>query len=294
MPAMAQDRDVEGAADPLSSYIERRKGRVRIVVRRDRRDLPERLGLWTSHRHESWTGVAGEFPGGRGRTVRIRIPGLPSLVAKPLLRGGLAGKVNRVFHYSRRRLRDEARLSGHLERRGVPVAPYVLGRAEGRFPFLKRLHVIFEEVLDAKSLHALLLEGEDAGSRLERAFAASGRSVRALHDAGVCHHDLNLGNLLIRESDSGTEAVLIDLDRSIIRDPLSLNERAANLARLYRHLVKRGFHRAANLNPDRLWKALLEAYGDDDIPPTRLAEAVRKRYRSNIFWHRMAWVFGRN
>jgi hypothetical protein len=65
--------------------------------------------------------------------------------------------------------------------------------------------------------------------------------VRHMHDAGLEHRDLNLGNLLVRPGTdgAGTEPFVIDLDRARLHSgPLPFRLRQGALRRLERSCVK--------------------------------------------------------
>ena len=56
--------------------------------------------------------------------------------------------------------------------------------------------------------------------------------VRRMHDAGIEHPDLNLGNLLLRGGPAGPESFVVDLDRVRLHDgPLAFARRQTALRR---------------------------------------------------------------
>jgi hypothetical protein len=64
--------------------------------------------------------------------------------------------------------------------------------------------------------------------------------VRRMHDAGVEHRDLNLGNLLLRSGPGGEpQPFVLDLDKARLHaEPLGRRARQRALRRLERSLVK--------------------------------------------------------
>ena len=69
--------------------------------------------------------------------------------------------------------------------------------------------------------------------------AAVMQAVRRMHDLGLEHRDLNLGNLLIRLGEGGCEVFVIDLDRAKLHPgALSFHLRQRSLRRLERSYVK--------------------------------------------------------
>jgi len=59
-------------------------------------------------------------------------------------------------------------------------------------------------------------------------------AIADMHDAGLCHHDLGNQNILLRrlDADRWGDVRFIDLNRSVLRDTLSLAERARDISRI--------------------------------------------------------------
>lgn len=74
-------------------------------------------------------------------------------------------------------------------------------------------------VRDSADLAEAVL-GDDRSDEPERllAWRSAGELLRAAFAAGVEHADLNLRNILIARTTSGTQALLLDLDRAVVRD----------------------------------------------------------------------------
>ena len=113
--------------------------------------------------------------------------------------------------------------------------------------------------------------------------------VRRMHDAGLHHRDLNLGNLLLRRSASGEwEAFVVDLDRAALRPgSLPFGARLRALRRLERSYVKH-FGRQGPLGADggRVWYGL---YAGDDETLARRLEACRRVGKVWLAIHRLGW-----
>ena len=72
------------------------------------------------------------------------------------------------------------------------------------------------------------------------------QSLRSLHDAGLRHPDLNLGNLLVVSGVEGYRVIFVDLDRARLqKSALSDAARRRGLRRLRRS--------AAKLDPQGRW-----------------------------------------
>jgi tRNA A-37 threonylcarbamoyl transferase component Bud32 len=78
-----------------------------------------------------------------------------------------------------------------------------------------------------------------------------GRSIRACHDVGGWHADLNAWNLLIPESRPSLPVILIDWDRGrLVTDGMTRRQIETNLARLHRSLRKLDLRAALDAWPE--------------------------------------------
>ena len=119
--------------------------------------------------------------------------------------------------------------------------------------------------------------------------AAAAVLLRQMHDAGLYHADLNAKNILL--APDGT-AMILDLDRAELLDRLSLRDRAANLARLYRSLHKLGL--APEPASDADWAEFYRVYAGDDARLRAHTNAVMTRCHRELRRHRLWWrLFGR-
>lgn len=99
-------------------------------------------------------------------------------------------------------------------------------------------YLITAEWPDAEPLDRSLLRQAEAwarsyASQVRRRFARRlGHFIARLHEAGLRHHDLHAGNLMVRETDAGDdwELTLIDLYAVRLGPPLGLDESLKNLA----------------------------------------------------------------
>ncbi len=105
----------------------------------------------------------------------------------------------------------------------------------------------------------------------QRLAAALAHLLARMHDAGIAHHDLHPGNLLLRlDASDGVELFLIDLHAVRIGPPLSWRARRANLILLNRWFALR------SLRTDRLrfWRAY------SDIRARSVSEGASLAYAS--------------
>ena len=110
--------------------------------------------------------------------------------------------------------------------------------------------------------------------------------VRRIHDAGLDHRDLNLGNLLIRGGGRNAEVFVVDLDGARLHDaPLDYRPRQRALRRLERSYVK--VCRAAPDDESR--REIYEHYAGED---TELAARLERGFPAGRFWirlHALGW-----
>jgi tRNA A-37 threonylcarbamoyl transferase component Bud32 len=164
----------------------------------------------------------------------------------------------------------------------------VFGRAERICGPFYRLHLATARIDGARSLLEYLRTVGGASEETVSVLKAAGECVRALHDAGILHADLNLNNLLVVAGNEGATADVrvIDLDGSCYGPSLNQKGRAANLARLLRHAVKNNLHGETDL--DGLGRWFMEGYcrGGDPVP---LRKRVLRAYRRTLPLHRISW-----
>jgi tRNA A-37 threonylcarbamoyl transferase component Bud32 len=110
--------------------------------------------------------------------------------------------------------------------------------------------------------------------------------VRRMHDAGVDHRDLNLGNLLLREQDGEEAAFVVDLDRARLHvASIGFAARQRALRRLERSYVKVCCGRAQESVRERLYASYA---GANEALAARL-ERGRATGRLLIRLHALGW-----
>ncbi|WP_298015021.1 3-deoxy-D-manno-octulosonic acid kinase [uncultured Castellaniella sp.] len=160
-------------------------------------------------------------------------------------RGGLRARLGRHAYCwlgeSRVRAWAEVRALAHLRSAGLRV-PEPLAAAYWRDGLSYRNAILVARIPGARSL----------AGQLDRADPeAVARAIRAMHEAGVRHADLNAYNILFDDRD---RVWLIDFDRARL-GVVSPGQRRKNLLRLRRSLVKVAGARGA-----QWWDALNGAY----------------------------------
>jgi len=212
--------------------------------------------FWREH-----DAVTGEAPG-RGASLFLDVCRLPAELQpdnttatparrwalRPYRRGGLIAKLaSQRYLYTgleRTRAFAELRLTERLYRQGLPV-PEPVGACVWRHGLTYEAALITVLIPGARAfaddLIALeaqhLPDGAELPEALLRLFDATGHAIRAVHDAGLEHVDLNARNLLIDESE---RVYVIDLDRCQLHAeaPTDARWRESNLSRLGRSLAR--------------------------------------------------------
>lgn len=212
--------------------------------------------FWRKH-----AAVTGEAPG-RGASLFLDICRLPTelrtapaLVSagqqwalRPYRRGGLVAKIaSRRYFYTgleRTRAFAELRLTERLYRQGLPV-PEPVGACVWRHGLTYEAALITVLIPGAHAfaddLIALQAQPPSGDEPLPDALLTlldtTGSAIRAVHDAGLEHVDLNARNLLVDESG---RVYVIDLDRCQLHAEAAQDARwrEDNLSRLGRSLAR--------------------------------------------------------
>jgi tRNA A-37 threonylcarbamoyl transferase component Bud32 len=190
----------------------------------------DRLETWRRHLDR------GEVRSGRGSTARVSLESGAQLRIKQLRRGGLLEALWRDRFAGSGRLIDNLRVPLIARSRGISTPePVALMLAQGP-PGLFRGWIAFEELVGAINLTAAITAGPTPTPEERQAVMSL---VRRMHDSGVEHRDLNLGNLMMRRTDRPTQVFVIDLDRArVSATPLAFAKRQQALRRLERSFVK--------------------------------------------------------
>lgn len=208
---------------------------------------------------------------GRGGMTRHEAGGLRILV-KSHRRGGLLRGLLPDAFLSASRARREARALEILSRLGLSPRCLAL---EIRGLVLKRMRIAVEEIEGA----ADLLAAEIPPSEQAAMAATAGRAVRAMHDAGVAHADLNASNILVRREGSAWRAWIVDLDGArIAPGGVPGERRIAEVLRLCRSIDKWTRTASASAAARRrfLFAALPADAAREAFSRARRAQALRR------------------
>ena len=227
--------------------------------------------------------------GGRGPLHRFRL-GDVEVIAKRAVHGGALAGLLRGLYLGTGRLTDQIRLADRLERAGVATPGIVaVGWRRVLGPVME--HAVVTRFIP-RSQNLYEAAAEDAPWRRRRAtLSRSAEVVRAMHDAGFVHADLNVTNLLLGEGPEGDRVYVVDLDRGRFRRHVGESTRFGNLARLLRSYEKWIAGRF-RLSP-REEMRFLRSYCRSDSAELRSFQTRLQRYRSRLGVRRRLWKTGR-
>jgi 3-deoxy-D-manno-octulosonic acid kinase len=276
------------AAAAPEGFVRREGAGWLALVRAELAGGAETLGLLGPAGIERAFSAGARLHGGRAPAALLTIPeGGAEVVVRRLRHGGLLAPVLRGAYLGPGRVLRELAATAALAARAealVPRPALALARRIAGPLWECALGTLRVAGVD---LFTALRDARDAAARAE-ALGAAARAVRAFHDLGARHADLNASNLLLAPREGRLSAVVIDLDRARLRAALPASRRALEIARLWRSLAKRGG--AARLEAaDRA--AFLAAYcaGDAALESALRAPLRREQMRSALH----AWRYPR-
>ncbi len=187
-------------------------------------------------------------PAGAGRGPLFRFPLDDAWgMMRPFRRGGIMRHFLQDGFLFTNRPRRELLVHAYCHRLGLPV-PEPLGAS------WERRGIVFRGAFATRELHGqdLLAVLKATPNGQEGVLEAAGDAVRAFHEAGVFHADLQLRNLFVGD---GGKVFLLDLDKAVRTDhALPEGSRIRNLLRLRRSFEKNG------LEPSH-FERLMRGYG---------------------------------
>jgi hypothetical protein len=264
------------------------RGRVEVVIDTALAPHAEGLGLVAPDALErAFAAPSGE---GRAPTSLLSVAATGArLHVRRLVHGGVLGPLLGTRFLGFARPLAELEVTQRLRDAGAPVprpAFALARRVAGPLRHLAFATYFEEGTEDA----AAFLAAKPDSARLDRALVAAGRAIRVFHDAGGRHADLHVKNLLLREAAGATACIVIDLDKARTASDATPAERMAELMRLFRSLVKRGFLDAIGA---RGCARFFTAYCGDDrrlraamhrrlLPELRKVELHRVGYRARL------------
>jgi len=259
-------------------------GETRLIVHERLQELFTRERFDRPAAWESCLG-SGVAESGRG-TNAVRDFGEFTLRLKQLRRGGLASRYRREHFSDNRRLLENLSLPLEVAAREIPTAAprALLVESVGGSGY--RGWLATEELSSMRDAAAAVRE---ATQESEARWLVAIGVVKRMHDAGVDHRDLNLGNLLIG-NEPQRQVVVVDFDNARLHDgPLPFGLRQKALRRLERSYVKTCYPRAAS---EAVRTQIYSRYAADDLQLTRRLRRGRRIGRWAIALHRLGWSAG--
>jgi tRNA A-37 threonylcarbamoyl transferase component Bud32 len=228
---------------------------------------------------------------GRRTHAVVELTGETRAVVRYYTHGGLLRKVTRDRFAGSERFFDEVRVSEHMREQGVNT-PEVLGLVvqAGKLGFCRGA-LVTRMVEGGRDVLEYLRskEGREqiTDPRVRRTLIRSAaQEVRKMHDAGVCHADLHIKNLLLAPDG---EIYILDLDRAKLHGKPGVSRRLANLIRLGRSIEKTGVDSVVSGRDS--YGFFLE-YLRAGPPLKTKAREIVKKYQRNVARHRLFWKLG--
>lgn len=220
---------------------------------------------------------------GRGVTPAIPITSRPPerMILRPYRRGGLFRFLVRDLYWGDRRPLNELCVGAAALQAGIPTAAVLAAVAFKASGPLHRCYLITKELAGCRDLTSFLSSARSGTAaeafRNKRALLAHvARAVRAMHDRGFYHGDLNLKNILI---DAEQQTIyIIDWDKSRAQENISAALRSSNMVRCCRSMEKLREQGLALTERDQLF--FLESYWGKDA-------GIKKRLRKDFMRMRL-------
>jgi hypothetical protein len=208
-------------------------------------------------------------------------------VGKRALHGGILGRLLGGLYLGRGRAIAQIEAADRLDRAGIPTPEVLAVGWRGALGVFRALAIVTRAIPRAQNLYEAARD--DAPWRRRRVILEqSGRLIRAMHDDGFTHADLNVTNLVLGEGPGGDRVHVVDLDGARFGGALRPLDRYRSLARLLRSYEKWIAGRW-RLSP-REEIIFLRAYCGRD---RRLSSYLRRRlqrYRSRLRLRRLSWA----
>jgi len=229
--------------------------------------------------------------GGTGRRANALIE-LPDhsarLHLRPFHHGGWLRGITGDRLASLKRPISELVVNARLAEAGAPVPrpALVVGRRRGSGLWSATIGTLHEEgcrngleILAARPPH----------DRLADIAHVAGVALRRMHAAGGCHADLHLGNLLVREPHGAPEVLFVDLDRARRVRDVPPRRRVAEMMRLYRSVLKRGYGDVATRE---IVARFVDGYCAGDLALRAALVAALPPERLRVAIHRIGYRLG--
>jgi tRNA A-37 threonylcarbamoyl transferase component Bud32 len=237
---------------------------------------------------------------GRKPLYALELPDRPDerFVLRRYTHGGLLRWLTGTRFLAAERPFRELLVAQELTRAGIATPELVAARARRAPGWGFRLEVVSRRVEGAQDLGYFLelaRRGQVSLRAQRRILRAAGELVGALHGRGFLHADLTPRNLLLEQAalDGGAPRLwVLDLEGSRIWPELSETQRADNLRRLFRHVVRLELEGRARLTRTDRWRFLCAYQPRADLRRVSW-RAIERRHRRRQAWHATGWLLER-
>jgi tRNA A-37 threonylcarbamoyl transferase component Bud32 len=213
---------------------------------------------------------------------RVRLPEL-DIHIKQYRPQGLRSRVRELLRPNK--AHREANLAAEIRRRGISTPePLAWGLEQDRFG-RSAGWLITRTALGTSLLALLEMEHrDDPPTLIHRSAEQLGRFVAALHAAGIRHHDLHPGNILVHMTQDPPQFSLLDLHAVRLGPPCEWAQRCKNLVVLNRYFMLRA-SRSLRL---RFWRAYAATSGPMIALPAD--QSGREIERQTLASNRRFWT----
>ncbi|MBS3762686.1 MAG: hypothetical protein KGZ25_05195 [Planctomycetes bacterium] len=164
------------------------------------------------------------------------------LIVRKYVHGGLLRHLWGSWFLRKRQMLREINIVRHLQQHDVPTPSPVALRLQKVLGPICKAHYISEEVTDSVDILSACrayMESTPPPPETRRSIASKIASLLyKMHEAGICHKDLNLKNILLSPTAKPVNAFIIDFKKAFWENEVSLQDKLKNLVRLDRSIVK--------------------------------------------------------
>ncbi len=218
---------------------------------------------------------------GRMMPLRVKLDSGETAIVRVYRRGGAARYLMAGKYIGPSRPFREVVVSEHLRGRGVPTVEVLAAARVRELGVMHSGFIVTREMPGAKTIRDVLLEEGDVRemvtSRVPEVF-------RALHDAGVAHHDLTVDNVIVGENGA---VLLIDLDGCSVSPSVSMSRKMKDLLRF-----RRSVHKNNIPVSEEQWRQFWRSYARSDDDLREREEPWLAEFERRLFWYKLGWKLG--
>ncbi len=263
----------------LTGFVERSVGNVRALLRTYFADELCSLGILNPKKFLAKCKLTDYT--GRARPLRVNLSSDRTGIVRRYRRGGAAKFIMRDKYIASSRPFEEVRISEHLRSRDVQTTEVLAAVQIREMSVICSGFIVTREILDVTPIRRLVSENQEGREILTKGVP---EAFRALHDAGVAHHDLTVDNVLVHED--GT-VFLIDLDGCSISETVGTPRRLVDLMRF-----RRSAHKNSLAVSEQEWRVFFRSYAGDNDALLEKLESWLNTFDRRLFWYKIGWKLG--